>query len=105
MAVEFRDKWLEEFYESDAGHRKIPASIKDALFRKLQLLDAATAEADLKAPSGNRLEHLQGNYAGWRSIRVNKKYRPRSTGSSSDGLRVPHWIHIWTLTHTEGKRA
>ncbi|MBV6304071.1 type II toxin-antitoxin system RelE/ParE family toxin [Candidimonas humi] len=75
MAVEFRDKWLEEFYESDAGHRKIPASIKDALFRKLQLLDAATAEADLKAPSGNRLEHLQGNYAGWRSIRVNKKYR------------------------------
>lgn len=75
MAVEFRDGWLEEFYEHDMGHRKIPASIKDALFRKLQILDAAMIEADLKAPPGNRFERLQGNHAGWCAIRVNKKYR------------------------------
>ena len=75
MAVEFRDHWLEAFYENDTGHRKIPASLKEALFRKLQILDAAMVEADLKAPPGNRFEHLRGGHAGWCSIRVNKQYR------------------------------
>ncbi|MGR7923227.1 type II toxin-antitoxin system RelE/ParE family toxin [Zobellella denitrificans] len=45
MAVEFRDAWLEAFYEEDKGHKKI---IEAALFRKLQILDAAAQEADLR---------------------------------------------------------
>lgn len=73
--MEFRDSWLEAFYEDDQSHRKIPATIKTALFRKLQILDAATQESDLKVPPGNRFEHLQGNLFGWCSIRVNKQYR------------------------------
>ncbi|NCC02203.1 MAG: type II toxin-antitoxin system RelE/ParE family toxin [Clostridia bacterium] len=75
MAVEFRDKWLEDFYENDIGHRKIPNDIENALFRKLEILDAATQEADLRIPPGNRFEHLEGNLKGWCSIRVNKQYR------------------------------
>lgn len=75
MAVEFRDIWLEAFYEDDKGHKKIPDAIKGALFRKLQILDAATQESDLRVPPGNRFEHLKGNLAGWCSIRVNKQYR------------------------------
>ncbi|MGM0563074.1 MAG: type II toxin-antitoxin system RelE/ParE family toxin [Pseudomonadota bacterium] len=75
MAINFRDEWLEAFYENDKRHKKIPGNIKGALFRKLQILDAATQELDLKTPPGNRLEHLKGTLSGWCSIRVNKQYR------------------------------
>tara|TARA_Y100000588_G_scaffold312779_1_gene339588 strand:- start:230 stop:523 length:294 start_codon:yes stop_codon:yes gene_type:complete len=75
MAIEFRDEWLETFYEEDSGHRKIPATIESALYRKLQILDAATQESDLRVPPGNRFEHLLGRLTGWCSIRVNKQYR------------------------------
>lgn len=75
MAVEFRDSWLETFYENDQSHRKIPSTIEGALFRKLEILDAATQESDLRIPPGNRFEHLEGNMNGWSSIRVNKQYR------------------------------
>lgn len=75
MAIEFKDTWLEAFYEDDQSYKKIPSTIESALFRKLQILDAATQESDLRIPPGNRFEHLQGNLAGWCSIRVNKQYR------------------------------
>ena len=75
MAIEFKDAWLEAFYEDNCGHRKIPRTIEDALFRKLQILDASTQEADLRAPPGNRFEHLAGRLSGRCSIRVNKQYR------------------------------
>lgn len=47
----------------------------DTLYRKLQLIDASTTEADLRVPPGNRLERLSGEWNGWCSIRVNKQYR------------------------------
>lgn len=75
MAVEFRDRWLESFYEHDLSHSKIPASIQGVLFRKIQILDAATQIADLRVPPGNRFENLHGTLSGWSSIRVNKQYR------------------------------
>jgi proteic killer suppression protein len=75
VAVEFRDKWLEAYYEEDKAHKKIPTTIEASLYRKLQILDAATQESDLRVPPGNRFEHLQGNLSGWCSIRVNKQYR------------------------------
>ncbi|HDZ9496886.1 TPA: type II toxin-antitoxin system RelE/ParE family toxin, partial [Vibrio cholerae] len=28
MALEFKDKWLEQFYEDDKRHRLIPSSIE-----------------------------------------------------------------------------
>lgn len=75
MAIEFKDTWLEAFYEEDRGHKKIPKTIESALYRKLQILDAAIEVADLRIPPGNRFEHLVGNLFGWCSIRVNKQYR------------------------------
>lgn len=75
MAIEFKHAWLEAFYEEDLGHKKIPGNIGAALYRKLQILDAATQESDLRVPPGNRFEHLQGNLSGWCSVRVNKQYR------------------------------
>lgn len=75
MAVQFRDPWLEAFYLLDQSHSKIPGSLHSTLYRKLQILDAATREADLRSPPGNRFEHLKGGLSGWCSIRVNKQYR------------------------------
>lgn len=75
MAIIFRDEWLEAFYEQDQSHRKIPRALESALFKKLQILDAATQESDLRIPPGNRFEHLSGSLSAWCSIRVNKQYR------------------------------
>jgi len=75
MAVLFRDEWLEFFYEDESAHKNIPKTIESALYRKLQILDAATQMSDLGVPPGNRFEHLHGNLSGWCSIRVNKQYR------------------------------
>lgn len=75
MALTFKDKWLEAFYEENKQHRLIPSSIENVLFRKLEILDAAMAESDLRVPPGNRFEHLSGNLKSFWSIRVNKQYR------------------------------
>jgi toxin HigB-1 len=75
MSLEFKHKWLELFYEEDQRHRLIPKNIENALYRKLEILDAALTESDLRVPPGNRFEHLDGNLQGWCSIRINKQYR------------------------------
>jgi toxin HigB-1 len=75
MAIEFRDEWLEAFYEKDKSHRKIPKTLETALFKKLMMLDAAKTEADLRSPPSNRFERLLGQLKDWCSIRVNKQYR------------------------------
>jgi len=93
MAIEFRDVWLEGFYEEDQSHKKIPSTIATALYRKLQILDAATQESDLRVPPGNRFEHLQGSLSGWCSIRVNKQYRlifRWAAGLAHDTYLDPH---------------
>lgn len=52
MAITFRDDWLEAFYVSDRRHRKIPSTLEETLFRKLQILDAAADESDLRVQIG-----------------------------------------------------
>jgi proteic killer suppression protein len=75
MIVRFRDAWLREFFVNDVRSRKIPADIDDRLFRKLQVIDDATTDQDLRAPPSNHFEKLRGNLAGLCSIRVNDKWR------------------------------
>jgi len=76
MSIEFRDKWLEAFYVDDKpSPRYIPKVLEKALYRKLEIIDAAVEESDLRIPPGNRFEHLSGNLIGWCSIRVNRRYR------------------------------
>ncbi|WP_432773940.1 type II toxin-antitoxin system RelE/ParE family toxin [Vibrio parahaemolyticus] len=73
--MEFRDSYLEDFYENDVAHRKIPSNLENVLFRKLQMLDAATDYRDLLIPPNNQFEHLNGKLAGYSCIRVNRQYR------------------------------
>ena len=75
MIVSWRHAWLEEWFIRDVYSKRIPADIYDRLFRKLQLLDDSTNEADLRVPPSNHFERLSGKLEGWCSIRVNKQWR------------------------------
>ncbi len=75
MIESFRDSWLEAFFRDDTRDRRIPADLKDRVFRKLQIMDDATADKDLRAPPSNRFEKLSGRLAGWHSVRVNGRWR------------------------------
>lgn len=75
MILSFRDNWLGSFFQSNRSSRKIPADIEVRLFRKLQLIDDATCNADLRVPPSNRFEKLSGNLKMWHSIRINRQWR------------------------------
>ena len=75
MIVTFRDRWLKDFFIDDRSSKKIPADVEDRLFRKLQLIDDAGSDLDLRVPPSNHFEKLRGNLAGFYSIRVNDQWR------------------------------
>lgn len=75
MIQSFRDRWLRDFYLEDKTSKKIPTEVQDRLFRKLQLIDDATCDHDLRSPPSNHFEKLRGKLAGMHSIRVNKQRR------------------------------
>jgi proteic killer suppression protein len=81
----FRDRWLRNFYLEEKASKKIPAEVEDRLFRKLQLIDDATCDLDLRSPPSNHFEKLRGNLAGKHSIRVNKQWRLVFTWSGERG--------------------
>lgn len=63
------------FFVEDEHSKRIPADLQQRLFRKLQLIDDATTDADLRVPPSNHFEKLSGSLAGWHSIRVNQQWR------------------------------
>ena len=75
MILGFRERWLQEFFVHDLPSRNIPPDLEARLFRKLQLLDDAMSDNDLRVPPSNHFERLRGNLAGWHSIRVNDQWR------------------------------
>ena len=75
MIVSFRDAWLRDFFIRDVQARRIPANLATRLFRKLQMLDDATTDADLRVPPSNHFEKLKDALADWHSIRVNVQWR------------------------------
>lgn len=75
MIASFRDEWLRTFFVEDARSRNIPSDLEGRLFRKLQMVDDATTDQDLRVPPSNHFEKLRGNLAGFHSIRVNQQWR------------------------------
>ena len=57
------------------GFREIPSDLEDRLFRKIQMLDDATTDRDLRSLPSNHFEKLRGRLDGFHSIRVNKRWR------------------------------
>ncbi len=75
MIVSFRDGWLRKFFVEDVRSRKIPPDIEARLFRKIQMLDDAAVDQDLRVPPGNHFEKLKGHLEGFNCIRVNQQWR------------------------------
>lgn len=75
MIVGFRDEALRAFFVDDVRARAIPADLENRLFRKLQMIDDATSDADLRVPPSNHSEKLRGALDGFHSIRVNRQWR------------------------------
>jgi toxin HigB-1 len=75
MIVSFRDDWLRGFFVDDLHARQIPSDLEARLFRKLQMLDDATTDQDLRVPPSNHFERRRGHLDGWHSIRVNLQWR------------------------------
>lgn len=75
MIVSFRDDWLRDFFVEDVRSKKIPSALEGRLFRKIQMIDDATTDQDLRAPPSNHFEKLRGGLDGYHSIRVNQQWR------------------------------
>jgi proteic killer suppression protein len=78
VIVSFADAGTRDIFDgedSQPARATCPSSLWSVAQRKLQQLHRARDLRDLAAPSGNRLERLQGDRFGQFSIRVNLKYR------------------------------
>ncbi len=75
MIKSLRDDWLRAFFVEDRRSKRIPPEIENRLFRKIQMIDDATTEGDLRVPPSNHFEKLRGNLDGCHSIRVNQRWR------------------------------
>jgi proteic killer suppression protein len=73
MILSFRDKRTEVFARGEFV-RAFQGLDKQG-WKRLAILDAATALADLAGLPSNRLEALKGDRAGQYSIRINQQWR------------------------------
>lgn len=73
MIRSFRDRATEKIFNRE--RTRFPRDIQRSGLRKLLLIHAAEAIADLRVPPGNRLEKLSGNRVGQYSIRINDQWR------------------------------
>ena len=73
MIRSWKDKWAEALFKGERV--RAYRSFASIALRKLDLVDAATALSDLRAPPGNRLEALRGDRTGQHSIRINDQWR------------------------------
>ena len=74
MIVSFADRDTERLFDRQPL-RRFPAELRSVMLRKLLLLDAAVALAELRVPPGNRLEKRKGDRAAQHSVRVNQQWR------------------------------
>jgi proteic killer suppression protein len=77
MIISFHSRAAQDIYDgiSSKDARKFPQTIWPVAQRKMDMLNAAAALKDLKAPPANRLESLKGTLKDKYSIRINDQYR------------------------------
>jgi proteic killer suppression protein len=83
----FKDPEVERIFKRERS-RKLPQNIYRSALKKLLVLDAADALADLRVPPGNRLEKLSGDRKGQHSIRINDQWRICFHWRNGDALDV-----------------
>lgn len=75
MIESFRDGWLHDFFVLDRRSRNVPSDLESRLFRKIQMIDDALTDQDLRVPPSNHFEKLRGHLGNYHSIRINKRWR------------------------------
>jgi proteic killer suppression protein len=76
LRIEIRDSELRRIVEDpDLTPKRWSTDVIRAFRKKMQLLEAATDERDIRAYKALRLERLAGDRAGTSSIRINDQYR------------------------------
>ena len=90
MIASFDDKATEALFNGGAkkAFKAIPPDIVSVARRKLDMLNAAVAVEDLRSPPGNKLEALQGDFAGLYSIRINDQWRIVFRWANSEAFNV-----------------
>jgi len=94
MIVSFRDDWLHDFFVGDIRSKKIPPDLEARLFRKIQMIDDAATDRDLRVPPSNHFEKLLGTLRAFiRSASIH------NGGSPSNGMapEVRRQVSIWTI--------
>ena len=71
----WRDDDLREFFLNDRKYKRLPPDLERRVFKKLQMIDDATCDADLRSPPSNHFEKLSGGLEGLHSIRINDQWR------------------------------
>jgi proteic killer suppression protein len=74
--------------DTKAARKTLDKTLWPVAQRKLDLINAATAVADHRAPPGNRLESLKGSLVGAFSIRINDQFRITFQFSAGNADRV-----------------
>ena len=75
MIASWRDNWLRDFFLEDVFAKQLPSDLRERVFRRLQMIDDATCDADLRIPPSNHFEALAGKLKGWHSVRVSAQWR------------------------------
>lgn len=73
MIKTFKNTETKNLFQGERVKRFI--NIETVAMRKLAMLNRAEQLDDLRIPPGNRLEALEGNRAGYYSIRINDQFR------------------------------
>ena len=74
MITSFKCKETEAIFNCEKTKRFSKAIVNIGK-RKLDMLENAHNEQDLRIPPSNHLEQLKGNLSGYFSIRINKQFR------------------------------
>jgi proteic killer suppression protein len=72
MIVSFRDEGLRAFFVEDRQSRHIPPDIETRLFRKLQMIDDAMTDQDLRVPPQQSFREIAGQ-SGWLAFRARQQ--------------------------------
>ena len=87
MIKSFADAETEKVFRRQFS-RKLPGDIQSIALRKLRMLSNAHSVNDLRSPPANRLEKLDKDRVGQRSIRINDQWRVCFTWRDGDAFDV-----------------
>ncbi|MCZ6643240.1 MAG: type II toxin-antitoxin system RelE/ParE family toxin [Gammaproteobacteria bacterium] len=90
MIESFGNRLAEDLFYDKVSRttRKFPNELRRVARRMLLYLHDAAELKDLRVPPGNRLEALKGDFAGYRSIRINDQWRVVFVWNSSSPEKV-----------------